>query len=167
MTPATVGDSALLPYRHPWAAHPKRARWKVTNSSTSKFTRKFPASPAEVSRTQDDKTHESARVHRSRAWEVRLDPQHSARNTPWTPAVARWISPGRETENAFPRSLNGDISPSPEVISHLQFPPAPTFCYNLGNALGSSFFFFPAQLFFFFFWLHSSASWDLSSPTSD
>ena len=163
MTPATVGVSELLPYRRPWAAHPKRARWKVTNSSTSKLPGSFLPVQPEVSRTQDDKTRESARVHRSRAREVHLDPQHSARTHSVDPCICSVDKPW--SENAFPRSLNGDISPSPDVVSHLQFPPAPTFCYNLGNALGSSFFFFffsPA-----FFWLHSSASWDLSSPTRD
>ena len=76
--------------------------------------------------------------HRRSVWTHSTQATHS----PWTPVVAQWMSPGQGTESAFPRTLNGDISPSPEVISHFQVPPAPTFCYNLGNALGSSFFFF-------------------------
>ena len=35
-------------------------------------------------------------------------------HSPWTPVVAQWMSPGQGTESAFPRTLNGDISPSPE-----------------------------------------------------
>lgn len=47
------------------------------------------------------------------------------------------------TENASPQTLNGDISPSPEVMSHLQVPPAPilpTWEMHLAHLLFSAFF---------------------------
>lgn len=79
----------LLPYRHPGLHIPKGPDGKSTNSSTSKFTRKFPPVRPQVSRTQDDKTLGVCQSSQVTCMGGPSGPTALSPHTPWTPAVAR------------------------------------------------------------------------------